>query len=193
MRKTIFVSSMLLAMLACTPALHAQDNQSAQPATGEPAPPIHYYHLELVVQELGADKKPTNSRSYTTTITTDSHNAQSSIRTGSKIPIATGAYSDGDTKILSANTQFQYIDVGVSIDANHTHEIGRQLSIAMTADVSSVGNASDTMIHQPVIRQNRWQSTVLIPIGKPTVIFTSDSLDNKSAMQVVATATLIPE
>jgi hypothetical protein len=30
---------------------------------------------------------------------------------------------------------------------------------------------------------------VLIPIGKPSVVFTSDSLDNKGSMQLVVTAT----
>ena len=62
---------------------------------------------------------------------------------------------------------------------------------APNADVSSIGSPVDTGIHAAVTRQNKWQATVLIPIGKSTVVFSSDTLDNKSSMQVVATATLL--
>jgi hypothetical protein len=40
-----------------------------------------------------------------------------------------------------------------------------------------------------VIRQNSWQASVLIPVGKPTVVFSSDALENKGGMQVSMTAT----
>lgn len=84
------------------------------------------------------------------------------------------------------------MDVGVNIDRWRTQEIGRQLSINLTADVSSIATPTDPSLHDPpVIRQNKWQGTVLIPIGKPTVVFTSDSLDSKGGMQVVVTATQI--
>ncbi len=59
----------------------------------------------------------------------------------------------------------------------------------LVADVSSVATTNDASLHQPVIRQNKWQASVLIPIGKATVVFTSDSLDSKGSMQVVVTAT----
>jgi hypothetical protein len=54
--------------------------------------------------------------------------------------------------------------------------------------VSSVAPAKDPNLHQPVIRQNKWQAGVLIPVGKATVVFASDSLDSKGGMQVVVTA-----
>jgi len=185
MRKTILIWCLLLASAAVVPPAYAQDASQPAETAKAPEPPAHYYRLEIVVQELGADGKPTNSRSYTTTVSTDSHEAQSSIRTGSKIPIASSSSSSGH----ESNTQFQYVDVGVNIDARRTREIGRQLSIDLTADVSSVASASDLVLHQPIVRQNRWQAVVLIAIGKPTVVFTSDSLDSKGSMQLVATAT----
>jgi len=48
---------------------------------------------------------------------------------------------------------------------------------------------ADQSVHQPVVRQNKWQAAVLIPVGKPTVVFTSDALDSKGTMQLVVTAT----
>jgi hypothetical protein len=178
---TIFTMSFGLKTLA-------QESTPAPEPTKASQAPAHFYHLDLVVQELGADGKATNSRSYAATVSTDPHDRGTSIRTGSKIPVATGSFSSGSSQAL-VNTQWQYVDVGVNIDARNTREIDRQLSLDLIAEVSSVGATNDPNLHQPVIRQNKWQASVLIPIGKATVVFTSDSLDNKGRMQVVVTAT----
>src|SRR6266700_1595237 len=160
MRKTILIWCLLLTAAVIAPRAFAQDTPKPPETAKAPEPPAHYYHLEFVVQELGADGKATNSRSYTTTVSTSSGEAQSSIRTNSRIPIATGSFSTGgDNKGVS--TQFQYVDVGVNIDARRTHEIGRQLAIDLTADVSSAASSTDPALHQPIIRQNKWQTVVL--------------------------------
>ncbi len=59
----------------------------------------------------------------------------------------------------------------------------RRSSVAHQTEVAGVG--------EPVIRQNVWDSTVLVPIGKPTVVFSSDDLDSKGKMQVEVTATRV--
>ncbi len=89
------------------------------------------------------------------------------------------------------NTQFQYVDVGVNFDIDGVHEIDSKLSLRLKAEVSSVASKDDSPQHQPVIRQNSWRAPVLVPIGKPTVVFRSDSLDSKGAMQVTLTASRI--
>lgn len=178
MRKTTVVFCILLFAFAFASRSLAQDEPKPQQPS-KAAEPVHYYHLELVVQELGTDGKPTNSRTYTTTVSTEDRGS-ASIRTQSRIPMVTGS--------IAGNTQFQYQDVGVNIDARRVHEVGRQLSLDLTADVSSVAER-DPNLHQPVIRQNKWQAIVLIPIGKPSVVFTSDTLDSKGSMQLVVTAT----
>jgi hypothetical protein len=190
MRRLTFVSCLLLftSALALRPLAQEPSAPEAGKAAAEPA---HYYHIELVVQELGMDGKPTNSRKYTTTVSTGER-GPASIRTNSRIPIATGSYSSGPEGGALVNTQYQYQDVGVDIDAQHAHEIGRQLSLDLTADIKSVAEYSETKVHQPTIRQNRWQAVVLIPIGQPTVVFTSDALDSKGSMKLVVTATPIP-
>jgi hypothetical protein len=166
--------------------------QEAAPAV-EPAKaaqtPAHFYHIDFVVQELGADGKPTNSRSYAATVSTDSRDHGTSIRTGSKIPIATGTPSGSNPALV--NTPFQYVDVGVNIDVRSAREIGRQLSLDLIADVSSMGAPNEPSLNRPVIRQNKWQGSVLIPIGKGVVVFNSDSLDSKGSMQVTMTASLL--
>lgn len=179
MRKTIVVSCFVLFVFTLASHTWAQDQaKPAEPAKA--AEPVHYYHLEMVVQELGTDGKPTNSRTYTTTVSTDDRGS-ASIRTNSKIPIVTGS--------SAGNTSFQYQNVGVNIDARGAREVGRQLSFNLTADISSVAENRDANLHEPIIRQNRWQAVVLIPVGKPSVVFTSDALDSRGSMQLAVTAT----
>jgi hypothetical protein len=144
--------------------------------------------LDFSIQELSPDGKPTNSRSYSTTVSTDHRGT--GIRTGSRIPIVTGAASaNGENK---QGVQFQYVDVGVNIDVRSTREVGRELALDLSAEVSSLADASSPANQpDPVIRQNYWQATVLIPIGKATVVFSSERLESKGAMQLVVTATEI--
>ena len=186
MRKMTFVFCLLLFGFAFASQASAQDEpKPAQPSkTAEPA---HFYRLEFVVQELGQDGKVTNSRTYRTTVSTstDSRDQFASIRANSRIPMVTGTVGQGNAVV---NTQFQYQDVGVNIDAQRARDIGHQLSIELTANITSVAG-TDTSVHEPILRQNKWQSVVLIPIGKPTVAFTSDSLDSKGSMQLMITAT----
>ena len=193
MRKIALYCCLLLVVLTVGHKAFAQetskapDDSKAQNTSKTQEPPVHYYHLSFLIQETGADGKPVNSRTYTTTVSTgDPHDRFGTIRTGARIPITTGT---GGTQVGS---QYQYVDVGVNIDRGRTQEIGHQLSINLTADVSSIATPTDPAQHEPpVIRQNKWQATVLIPIGKPSVVFTSDSLDSKGGMQVVVTATQI--
>jgi hypothetical protein len=187
MRKTTLFCTLLLSLLTLPAFVRAQDaDKPAESAKTADAPP-NYYHLVFVVQELDTAGKPVNSRTYTTSVSTDPRfNGQ--IRTGSRIPIATGTYAGGDAKGL-VNTQFQYLDVGVNIDVAHVVEAGRQIAIDLSTEISSVADAKDPNLRQPVIRQNRWHAPVLIPLGKPSVVFSSDLLDSKGSLQVTVTAT----
>lgn len=192
MRKTALFCCLLALILPLGHRTFAQDAAQTQNAAKPPELPAHYYHLEFVVQELGSDGKPVNSRAYSTTVITNSRDA-SVIRANSRVPIATGTYSAGAKESEIVNTQFQYQDIGVHIDVRNAHEIGRLLTLSLTADVSSIGGTAllGASTHEPIIRQNKWDSWVLIPIGKPTVVFNSDDLDSKGSMQMVVTATLL--
>jgi hypothetical protein len=191
MRKLTLICCLVSATMVFGQRSFAQESAPPpEPAKASQAP-AHFYRLDFVVQEMGADGKSTNTRSYTATVSTDSRDHGTSVRTNSRIPIAIGSPQKGSNGEEIGNTQWQYQNVGVDIDARNAREIGRQLSLDLVADVSSVAGMSDATLHQPVIRQNKWQASILIPIGKATVVFTSDSLDSKGSMQVVVTATAL--
>src|SRR5580658_9315236 len=116
MHKTMIACVLLLVTVGSGHKAFAQDQPAPQPAKAqEPAPPEHFYHLDFVVEDVNAEGKVVNSRSFSTTVSTVSHGTNS-IRSGSKIPITTGSTAGGDV-------QFQYEDVGASFDIRNAHEV----------------------------------------------------------------------
>jgi len=191
MQKSTFICLLLLATTGLGHKTLAQDQAApSQPMAHEAAPAEHFYHLAFVAEDVNAEGKVMNSRGFSTTVSTNEHGTMS-IRSGSKVPIATGTTSNGKELSALVNTQFQYIDVGADFDIRDVHEVSSQLAFDLTAALSSVAEATDPNLHEPVIRQNKWQAEVLIPIGKQTVVFSSDSVDSKGSTRVLVTATAI--
>ncbi|HEY1808252.1 MAG TPA: hypothetical protein VGG42_06800 [Acidobacteriaceae bacterium] len=161
------------------------------PAESTPPPPQHFYRLHFAVEELDATGKLTNTRSYEETIATGNA-ADQQIKTGSRIPIATGSYGSSGVQSSLMNTQFQYIDLGVNLDVRNVTEYSDKLGFRLKAEISSVARQTEIAgIGEPVIRQNSWDSTLTVPVGKPTVVYSSDDLDSKGRMQVEVTATRV--
>lgn len=190
MRKFL-ISTLLFLTLPCAPRVFAQNDSQAPAASKAAEPAVHFYRLDLVVRELGEDGKPVNSRSYSCTVST-ARGESDSVRIGSKVPVATGSPSSVVAGPI-VSVQFTYRDVGVNFDASGVREIGNKLAMKFDAEINSLGSSmrlgGANGIEEPVTRENRWQAQVLIPIGKSTVVFTSDDLDSKGSMEVLVTAT----
>jgi hypothetical protein len=186
MRHITLICCLLLFVAMPGRKAFAQDatggQQPPKPQIAAPARPSHFYRLDFTVEEIGADGKITNSRAYSTSVGTELREIMS-IRAGSKVPIATGFYSNGK------DSMHQYQDLGVNFDAREVHEVGQQLSLNLSAEITGLAEASEPGTNQPVIRQNRWQGFVLIPVGKSTVVFSSDSLDSKGSTRISVKAT----
>jgi hypothetical protein len=169
-----------LALATVPTAVLAQDNNT-------PKPPDHYYRLNLTVEQTNDAGQVTNSRSYVATIMTGAGTQE--IRTGTKVPVISGT-SNG-------NTEFQYIDLGVMFDVRNVKETGEKLGFTLVSEISSMapGEKNSSGLNptagEPIIRSNKWNSNVLIPIGKPTVVFSADDLEDKGKMQVEVTATRV--
>lgn len=176
MKRTIIFAAALLFLCASWPA-HAQN------------PPAHaalsFYHLKFAVEEAGATGQVTNSRVYQTIVATDS--SSHSIKTGSRIPIATGSYPGGSSQAM----QFQYIDLGIDFTIDRVELHGDRLSFHLMSTVSSTAPHPEVIegVQEPVIRQNVWSSEILVTLNKPTVVFSSDELDSKGKMEIEVTAT----
>jgi hypothetical protein len=165
-------------------AASAQDSNS----NSAPKPPDHFYRLNLVVQETNEAGKVTNERTFVTVVETTKDFPQS-IRSDDRVPILT----------TSDPSQYQRVDLGIDFDIRDVKEPGDALSFRLGMSANTVANAesSDSAAAsvptyvRTVLRQNKWDTGVLIPIGKPTVAFSADRLEGKGKMQVVVTATRV--
>jgi len=142
----------------------------------EDAVPPKFYKLNFVVKEVDG-AKVVNTRSYSTMVSTQKGGQACSIRTGAQVPYITGK-------------EYRDLFVGVNIDCRALTEEANGLSLWVDADISSVAE-STTNTERPFVRQNKWGSTVLVPLKKPTLIFSSDDVTSKHQMQLELTATPI--
>jgi hypothetical protein len=142
--------------------------------------PTKYYKLGFVVKEVEGSKV-VNSRSYSMTVPTD-RGSTSSIRAGNKVPLGNS-----------------FIDIGTNIDCRLLKEIQNDVAVDILVDLTSTAQELSntgppngvTVNNPPVVRQNRWSSVVIVPVGKPTVVFSSDDVGTKHQIQLEVTASLL--
>ncbi|HEY3457639.1 MAG TPA: hypothetical protein VGK64_23880 [Bryobacteraceae bacterium] len=158
------------------------DKQSSAAQTAD-ALPKKFYRLNFMVQEV-ENEHVINSRSYSMILRGGAE--RGSIRSGQKVPYPSRS---------GANSEWQQISVGADIDCGKLEELGDQVSLRISAEISSVmenhGDAGPSPSVPPIIRNNRWESTVLIPVKKPSILFSSDDPASKRKMQLVLTVTPI--
>ncbi len=135
--------------------------------------PTKFFKLDFVLREMDGSKV-VNARSYS--MFSGTATIPSSIRTGVKV-------QEGDTEHPN------WTDIGVRIDVREIREVGSDLAFYATTEITGLPQDSITGPARPIMRQYVWSSEVLIPIKKPTVIFSSDSTTSKTQMQVELTAT----
>jgi hypothetical protein len=145
---------------------------------GDDAVAAKCYKLEFVIKEVESSKI-LNSRSYSMVISSVD---RSNVRAISKVPFANKQ---------GTSTEVQQISVGVSIDVHGVKEMDGRLSFTASVDISAL-KEDGTVQSTPVIRQNYWNSTVVVPLKKPTLVFSSDNTDSKRQMQVEVTAIPFP-
>jgi general secretion pathway protein D len=98
------------------------------------------------------------------------------LRVGDRVPVATGSFQAGTGAGTSGvnplvNTQFQYIDVGVSLDVTpHVHG-NREISMKLVVEVSSVtGYATIGGIQQPIISQRKIEHEIRLREGEVSIL-----------------------
>ena len=181
LRSMMVLSLAGLMSLTCLAQNDATASEKKPTATQTSAALKNFYHLSFVVQELD-NERVINSRSYSMIV---SEMGQSSIRAGEKVP-----YSS----TTAPSTQWQQIDVGVNIDCRGLKATDNGVSLNIKADISSVVESHGTNsppASPPIIRNNQWESNVVLPLKRPSVLFSSDDPASKRRMQLQLTITPI--
>jgi general secretion pathway protein D len=98
----------------------------------------------------------------------------STLKIGSKIPIATGSYSAGTaitTASLGVQTQFTYLDVGVNIDMTPTVHYDGEISLKLKVEVSAQSNTvTISGVQEPIISQRVADQVIQLKDGEPALL-----------------------
>ena len=101
-------------------------------------------------------------------------NEKATLKIGDRVPIATGSFTPGiGSGGISplVNTQFQYLDVGVNIDITPQIHAGREVTLKMTLEMSSVtGSQNIGGISQPTIGQRRIEHVSRLEDGEVNLL-----------------------
>ena len=99
---------------------------------------------------------------------------KASLKIGERIPIATGSFQPGIGGVginPLVNTQFQYTDVGVNIDITPKVHAGREVTLKVLMDISSVtGQSNIGGISQPVIGQRKIEHEIRLKEGEVNIL-----------------------
>jgi general secretion pathway protein D len=99
---------------------------------------------------------------------------KASLKIGDRVPVATGSFQPGIGGVginPLVNTQFQYLDVGVNIDITPHVHAGREITLKITMDISSVtGQSSIGGISQPIIGQRKIEQEIRLKDGEANIL-----------------------
>jgi hypothetical protein len=145
----------------------AGDIQSAQKMLTEIDRPLKSYRLTYSLTEMDGDK---NLGTQQVSLIALDNGEKTTVKQGSKVPIVTGSTSEGS----STNTQVQYEDVGLTIEAAvdgspDTLRLRTRVAQSNVPDERAPGNTGDPAIRQTVLDAG----ATLVP-GKPLVIGSLD-------------------
>jgi type II secretory pathway component GspD/PulD (secretin) len=159
----------------------ADDLALAKKMIAELDRPRKVFRLTYTVTQVVNGKK-TGSERFALLVTAGDH---TQFRQGTRVPIITGSY---DTGTMTSNSQVQYLDVGIGIDADlEVYADGVRLKTKV--EQSSVSDEKSGLgVQDPVIRQTRLESTATLAMGKPMALGALDipGTDRHEDVEVVA-------
>lgn len=139
-----------------------EDLDMAQKLIAELDRPKQVYRVTYTIDVMDSGKR-VSSRTVSVVVP---ENGKGTLKQGKRVPLATGTSGTGSDQ----TTQFQYIDIGMNLEANAT---GPQLrtkieETAVTEDKSIAG------VQEPVIQQTMFEGSSPLVTTKPVVLGTVD-------------------
>ncbi len=116
--------------------------------------------------------------------------ARTTLKDGSKVPVATGSYSAGAAQ-AGVQTQFTYLDVGLNFDAT-LNQGADGLRLDSKVEQSGMGEEKTIAgVTEPVIRQAVLVGSTTMQVGKPVMLGTLDVAASTRHLEVEALLELI--
>jgi type II secretory pathway component GspD/PulD (secretin) len=97
------------------------------------------------------------------------------MKQGSKIPVITGSFQHEG----GAQTQFQYLDVGMNFDATledapNGLRLKTKVEQSAVGNPSEYGNSSGPLAQEPIVHQTSLEGSSIITLGKPLTLGSVD-------------------
>ncbi len=159
-------------LLSATLLLAALPLLAQEAAPKPPTPPRHFYKLTYVLKEFD-EAKIVNQRDFVLACSTGDRNT-SRMRAGSRIPVG-------------MPDKFSYVDLGINLDS-HLEDEPDGLALEVTADISSPATEPSPSSVSPSIRQVRTNALAIVPLNKPTMLFTVDDPASRHRFELEVTA-----
>jgi type II secretory pathway component GspD/PulD (secretin) len=175
--KIFLVESENAILVRATP----EDLALAQKLIADLDRPKKNYRLTFTVTELDGSKQ-IGTEHYAMIMTSGQ---ATTLKLGSKIPVATGSYSAGGSTPAGVQTQFSYVDVGMNFDATLT-EMGNNAMLKSSVEQSSVAPETSEVAgaHEPIIRQASLRGETFLTPGKPVALGSMDIPGSTSRLQI---------
>ncbi|MFP5228854.1 MAG: secretin N-terminal domain-containing protein [Acidobacteriota bacterium] len=94
------------------------------------------------------------------------------LKLGEKLPVATGSYTiPTSTTAAAAETQFQYLDVGVNIEMTPAIHADRDVTLKLAVELSSENGTENLEgVNEPIISQEKADQVVRLKNGESTIL-----------------------
>jgi type II secretory pathway component GspD/PulD (secretin) len=139
--------------------------------------PKRTYRLTYTITEVD-DGKRVGTQHYSMVLVSGQ---RTTMKQGSKIPVATGSYETGTA---TSQTQFTYLDIGLNFDATLDESVNG-VRLRSKAEQSSLG-ADKTIagVTEPVVRQTVLEGTAVLTPGKPLILGSVDIPDSTRRLDI---------
>ncbi len=142
--------------------------------------PRKAYRLTYTITEMEAGKR-IGVQNFAVVVAAG---GRTTLKDGSKIPIATGTYGT-DTK--NTQTQFTYLDIGLNIDAS-VDEFSNGARLRSKIEQSSAAEEKTIAgVTEPIIRQSVLEGTAFLTPGKPVTLGAFDIPGSTRHLEVAVT------
>jgi type II secretory pathway component GspD/PulD (secretin) len=159
-----------LALLACSAAF-AQTAASGARNPLDPPRSANVYRVTYTLTDTDGTRK-VGVQHYSVVVT---EGGRTTLKNGSKIPVATGSYSNGGQTAAGIQTQFTYLDIGTNLDVAISSPVNGAFQLKTKVEQSSIAEDKTIAgVNEPVVRQTVLEGTSVLTLGKPQVVGTLD-------------------
>ncbi len=158
-----------------------EDMEAAKKLIAELDKPHKAYRVTYTITELDNGKRTGSQRVALVVVAGE----KSFMKQGNRVPIVTGMYNQETTK---SNSQVQYLDVGLNIEANLDGDRlrSRVEQSTVSEEKSGIG------VQDPVVRQTTIEATSDMTSGKTIVIGSLDIPGTSRHQEIEAVAEPVP-